>query len=374
MKTTISEHFASLSDARVERTKLHPLITILSIALCAVISGADDWVAIEAYGHAKQAFLGTFLDLTNGIPSHDTFRRVFGLLDPAQFQHCFLAWVRSIERLTSGEVIALDGKRLCGSQQSRRGKGAINLVSAWATENRLVLGQRKVDEKSNEITAIPELLDVLSLKGCIVTIDAMGCQRNIAEVIVAKEADYVLALKGNQPELQEAVSDFFIACLDPKLPIPNVAYLRTVDAAHGRIETRQHWVSDDIAWLAAVTGKPLWPGLRSIGMIQARRRIGERTTTFVRYYLSSLPANATQFAHAARAHWLIENQLHWSLDVSFHEDDNRTRTDEAPQNLAILRHIALNLLQQERATKASMNVKRLTAAWDNDYLLKLLAI
>jgi predicted transposase YbfD/YdcC len=374
MKTTISEQFEGLCDPRVERTKLHPLINILSIALCGVLSGADDWVAIEAYGQTKQAFLSTFLDLTNGIPSHDTFARVFALLDPEQFQHCFLNWIQRIETLTVGEVIAIDGKRLCGSQARGRGKGPINMVSAWATENRLVLGQRKVADKSNEITAIPTLLEVLSLKDCIITIDAMGCQRQIAERIVAKEADYVLALKGNQPELQQAVSDYFGALLDPKQPAISFAYLRTVDAGHGRIEIRQHWVTDDIAWLPAVTGKPLWPGLCSIGMIQAQRRIGQQVTTFVRYYLASLPADAAQFAHAARAHWQIENQLHWSLDVTLHEDANRTRTDFAPQNLAVLRHIALNLLQQDHSTKDSLKVKRLRAAWDDHYLLKLLSI
>jgi predicted transposase YbfD/YdcC len=247
-------------------------------------------------------------------------------------------------------------------------------VSAWATENRLVLGQRKVDNKSNEITAIPELLELLHLKGCIVTIDAIGCQQAIAETILAQEADYLLALKGNQPELFRAVGEYFDALLDPTQQLTNYAYLRTVDAAHGRIETRQHWISEDISWLPAVTGKELWPGLRSIGMIQAQRRIGDQRSTFVRYYLSSLPADVHQFAQAARAHWLIENQLHWSLDVTFHEDANRTSTDFAPQNLAIIRHIALNLFQQERSTKDSLKVKRLRAAWEPDYLLKLLSI
>jgi len=241
-----------------------------------------------------------------------------------------------------------------------------------------VLGQRKVAAKSNEITAIPELLDLLTLKGCIITIDAMAPsghpQREIAETIHSKEADYVLALKGNQPELHQAVVDFFTTVLAPKQATTPFAYRRTVDADHGRIETRQHWISDEIAWLPAVTGKPLWPGLRSIAMIQAQRRIGEQVTTCVRYYLSSLPADAARFAHAARSHWKIENQLHWSLDVSFHEDANRTRTDSAPQNLAVLRHIALNLLQQERTTKASLKVKRLRAAWDTDYLRKVLTL
>lgn len=372
MKTTISEHFAEIEDPRMERTKLHPLLNIITIALCAIISGADDWVAIEAYGRTKREFLGELLDLTNGIPSHDTFRRVFSLLNPEQFQAQFLAWVQNIEQLTNGEVVAIDGKRLRGSRQST--KGAINMVSAWATQNRLVLGQRKVDDKSNEITAIPELLALLHLKGCIVTIDAMGCQQAIAETIIEQEADYLLALKGNQPELFRAVGEYFEALLDPTQKLTNYAYLRTVDAAHGRIETRQHWITEDIHWLPAVTGKALWPGLRSIGMIQAQRRIGDQSSTFVRYYLSSLPADAHHFAQAARAHWLIENQLHWSLDVTFHEDANRTRTDYAPQNLAIVRHIALNLLQQERSTKDSLRVKRLRAAWDHDYLLKLLSI
>lgn len=372
MKTTISAHFAEIQEPRMERTKLHPLINIITIALCAIISGADDWVAIEAYGRTKAEFLGTFLDLTNGIPSHDTFRRVFGLLDPEQFQAQFLSWVQSIEQLTQGEVVAIDGKRLRGSRQST--KGAINVVSAWATQNRLVLGQRKVDDKSNEITAIPELLELLHLKGCIVTIDALGCQQAIASTIIEQEADYLLSLKGNQPELRRAVSEYFEAVLDPKQKMTNFTYLRTVDAAHGRIETRQHWITEDISWLPAATGKALWPGLRSLGMIQAQRRIGAQTSRFVRYYLSSLPPDVHQFAHAARAHWLIENQLHWSLDVTFHEDANRTRTDCAPQNLAIVRHIALNLLQQERSTKDSLKVKRLRAAWDHEYLLKLLSI
>ena len=376
MKTTISEHFGELADPRIERTKLYPLINLITIALCAIISGADDWVAIAAYGRTKREFLGTLVDLTNGIPSHDTFRRVFGLLDPEQFQAQFLAWVQRIEQLTTGEVVAIDGKRLRGSRQST--KGAINLVSAWATQNRLVLGQRKVDDKSNEITALPELLELLHLKGCIVTIDAMAPkgspQQAIAETIIEQEADYLLALKGNQPELFRAVGDYFDALLDPTQKITNFAYLRTVDAAHGRIETRQHWITEEISWLSAVTGKALWPGLRSIGMIHAQRRIGDQRSTFVRYYLSSLPADAQQFAQAARAHWQIENQLHWSLDVTFHEDANRTRTDCAPQNLAIVRHIALNLLQQERSTKDSLKVKRLRAAWDHHYLLKLLSI
>lgn len=372
MKPTISEHFGGLEDPRIERTKLHPLINIITIALCAIISGADDWVAIEAYGRTKEEFLRKILDLRNGIPSHDTFRRVFGLLDPEQFQAKFRSWVQSIEQVTTGEVVAIDGKRLRGSRQST--KGAINMVSAWATQNRLVLGQRKVDDKSNEITAIPELLELLHLKGCIVTIDAIGCQQAIAETIIAQEADYLLALKGNQPELFHAVGDYFEALLDPQQKITNFDYLRTVDAAHGRIETRQHWITEEISWLSAVTGKALWPGLRSIGMIHAQRRMGDQRSTFVRYYLSSLPADAHLFAQAARAHWLIENQLHWSLDVTFHEDANRTRTDCAPQNLAIVRHIALTLLQQERSTKDSLKVKRLRSAWDHHYLLKLLSI
>jgi len=237
-----------------------------------------------------------------------------------------------------------------------------------------VLGQRKVDAKSNEITAIPELLDVLLVKGCIITIDAIGCQRAIAETTCAKEADYVLALKGNQPELHQAVVDFFTTVHNPQQGMSACAYLRTGDADHGRIETRQHWISEEIAWLPAATGKALWPGLRSIAMIQAQRRIGDQVTTFVRYYLTSLPADAARFAQAARSHWKIENQRHWSLDVAFHEDANRTRTDAAPQNLAVLRHIALNLLQQGRSTQASLKVKRLRAAWDTDYLRTVLTL
>lgn len=242
------------------------------------------------------------------------------------------------------------------------------MVSTWATQNRLVLGQRKVDDKSNEITAIPELLELLQLKGWIVTIDAMGGQQTIAGTIVAQAADYLLALKGNQPELFHAVGKSFEVRLDAKQKLTHYAYLRTVEAAHGRIETRQHWMTEAIGWLPSVTGKALWPDLCSLGMIHALRRSAGQTARFVRDYLSSLPADAHQFALAARAHWLIENQLHGSLDVTFHEDANRTRIDFAPQTLAIVRHIALNLLQQERSTKDSLKVKRLRAAWDHDYL------
>lgn len=367
---TIVEHFAHVRDPRVERTKWHPLINILVITICSVIGGADDWVAVEEYGKSKQEWLGKFLDLGNGIPSHDTFGRVFAVLDPTQVQESFVNWVRSVAQLSEGEIVAIDGKQLCGSADGSKGKYAIRMVSAWACANRLVLAQRKVDEKSNEITAIPALLQLLDLHGCIVTIDAIGCQREIAQTIVDQGADYVLPLKENQPALYEAVQEYFADLAAPQ--VRNVRYHKTTDKGHGRLEVRHHWLTDDVEWLAAVTGKARWPGLRTIGMIRAERSTARSTTIHTRYYLASIAPDAQQFAEAARAHWSIENQVHWVLDVAFNEDHNRTRNGHAAQNLAIVRHIALNLVKAETSVKLGVKNRRLKAAWDDAYLAKII--
>ncbi len=370
--TTIHTYFATLHDPRVERTKAHPLLDIITIALCGVICGADTWVDIEEFGKAKQDWLRTFLALPNGIPSHDTFGRVFAALDAEQFQQCFLAWVQAISDLTQGELIAIDGKTLRRSHDRGSGKAAIHMVSAWAARNRLVMGQRKVDAKSNEITAIPELLKVLDLHGCTVTIDALGCQTAIAEQIIAHGADYVLALKDNQEHLHTDVHDTFrYAQAAGFHGIAHDTY-RTVDGAHGRLETRQYWTITDPDCLAYFDPTGARQGLTTIGMVDAERCVNGKTTREQRYYLLSVDMGARAFAEAVRGHWGIENCVHWVLDVTFREDDSRVRIDNAAQNFAVLRHIALNLLRQE-PSKGSIKTKRLRAGWDADYLRKVLS-
>lgn len=367
---SILTHFALLEDPRIERTKEHLLLDIIAIAICAVICGADSWVDIEAYGEAKHEWLKGFLALPNGIPSHDTFARVFARLDPQQLQQCFLNWISDISALTQGEVIAIDGKTLRHSYDKGANKGAIHRVSAWATSNRLVLGQRQVDEKSNEITAIPALLSVLALSGCIVTIDAMGTQKEIASAIIEQQADYVLALKGNQTSLHEDVQWLFEQAHQRQFAQVAHEFHQSIDKGHGRIEIRRCWTLSDLDYLVQ---KPQWKGLRSVAMIQSQRRTSGVTTTETRYYLSSLAGNAQQIAQAVRSHWAIENSLHWVLDVSFAEDQCRIRTENAPQNFALLRQIALNLLTQEKSAKVGVKDKRKKAGWDDAYLCKVLA-
>jgi predicted transposase YbfD/YdcC len=362
------EHFANLPDPRIARHRWHKLSDILVIAVCAVLCGAESFPAIEDFGHEREDWLKQFLELPEGIPSHDTFNRVFRLLDPVQFQACFLSWMQAVAAATAGEVVAIDGKALRRSFDKGTAKRAIHMVSAWATANGVVLGQRKVDAKSNEITAIPELLDLLALTGCIVTIDAMGCQRAIAQKIVVQGADYVLALKGNQPTLEQAVQRFFVTGPAAEVHRTTSAYAEQTGQGHGRVETRCAWISDE---LEAELTAAAWPGLRSIGMVEATRTLAGETTVERRFYLTSLPPDASRFARAVRNHWGIENQLHWTLDVTFGEDQSRLRTGHGPENVAVLRHIALNLLHQEPSTK-SMPRKRLACALNSNYLLKVL--
>lgn len=368
--TTITEHFAELEDPRIDRTKLHPLNNILVIALCAAICGADNWVEIELFGQAKREWFAKFLDLTNGIPSHDTFGRVFARLDAEQFQRCFINWVQAICEVLEEQVVAFDGKTLRRSHNRTIGKDAIHMVSAWATKNQLVLGQVKVDDKSNEITAIPALLDLLELSGCIVTIDAIGCQKEIAQKIVDQGADYVLALKANQGTLHADAQTLFDDAR--AIDFADCDYHKTVDKGHGRIEIRECWATAHPEYLAALYKPEQWAKLQTAVMVRAERRVGEKIETETRYYISSLPGNAKQLNAAVREHWHIENQLHWVLDVTFREDDSRIRIGNAAQNMAVLRHMALNLLKREQSTKRSLRGKRLKAGWDEDYLVQVL--
>ncbi len=360
------EHFRALEDPRVEYLVEHRLLDIIGLTICAVICGADTWVDIELYGQAKEAWLKSFLALPNGIPSHDTIARLFAALNPDTLQSCFLSWVRSVAHLSAGEIIAIDGKTLRHSYDSGGDKGAIHMVSAWASQNRLVLGQVKVDDKSNEITAIPELLKVLDLHGCIVTIDAMGTQTEIAQQIIDQGGDYVLSLKGNQGNIHEDVAQLFE--WTRKIDFKDVAheYCQTLDGGHGRIEIRRHWLLEEVAPLIDANR---WPGLQRVGLVESERRLdGQPPSIEQRYYLLSLDGGVDRFAHAVRSHWGIENQVHWVLDVAFNEDASRIRKDHAPENLALIRHIALNLLRQDTSTNAGIKAKRLKAGWDNDYL------
>jgi predicted transposase YbfD/YdcC len=365
------EHFKTLEDPRAEHLLEHELLDIIGLTICAVVCGADTWVDIENYGYAKQEWLKGFLRLPNGIPSHDTIARLFAALDPQALQECFLSWVRAVAQLSQGEVVAIDGKTLRHSYDTGRGKGAIHMVSAWATQNRLVLGQLKVDAKSNEITAIPQLLEVLDLYGCIVTIDAMGAQKNIAKQIIEAGGEYVLSLKENQGNIHQDVAQLFEWTRKIHFKEIPHEFHQTIDAAHGRVEIRRHWLLDKVEHLIDAH---LWTGLQRVGLVESERRLaGQAPTIEQRYYLVSLDGGVQRFAHAVRSHWGIENQVHWVLDVAFDEDASRVRKDHAPENLALIRHIALNLLRQETSAKGGIKAKRLKAGWDNAYLSCLLS-
>lgn len=368
-KPNIIKHFSSLTDPRILLKTRHKFIDIIVIALCGMLAGADEWTEIADFGRAKEAWFRTFLELPFGIPSHDTFGRVFSMICPDEFERCFLDWVRSAFQDIAPQVVAIDGKTLRRSYDRSSNKAAIHMVSAWATENSLVLGQIKTEEKSNEITAIPELLRVLELKGCIVTIDAMGCQREIVKQIVDQGADYVICLKGNQGTLHKEVELLFQDAKQNNFKNLSHDTYETTDGDHGRIEIRRYTTTEQIDWFE---DKAKWKNLTSFGMVESQREVGDKTTVDTRYFISSLPSDAKIFAHASRGHWGIENSLHWGLDIAFREDESRVRKGHAASNMAIMRHFSLNLIKQDKARKVGVKASRKRAGWDHNYMLRLL--
>ncbi len=366
---SVMEYLAQVSDPRVERTRAHPLENILVIALLAVLCGADSFTTIEAFGRSKKEFLATLLDLESGIPSHDTFGRVFAALDPHALQEAFRAWVNSLVEVTHGEVVAIDGKTLRRSFRDSGNKAFVHMVSAWAAQNRVVLGQLKTDAKSNEITAIPKLLDLLHIKGATVTIDAMGCQKDIAEKIVMRGANYMLAVKENQPTLFEDVQAAFAAAVDNPDYDKIVDFTETVDKGHGRTEVRRCMTCSNIE---TITKRADWKGLGCVVLVEAERTVGTKTSTEQRYYISSQKNLRAKNALAiVRAHWGIENALHWVLDLAFREDECRVRAGHAAENFAVLRHFTLNLLKNVKS-KVGIKTRRLQAGWDHAFLLQVL--
>ena len=365
---SILKQFSQLKDPRVDRTKQHKLIDVIAIAICAVICGANGWTDVAMFGRSKQSWLKTFLELPNGIPSHDTFGRVFAMLDAEQFERCFVNWVREVSELTKGEVIAIDGKTLRRSADRANGKSALHLVSAWSSANRLVLGQRKVDGHSNEIKSIPELLRILDVSGSIVTIDAMGCQKKVASAIVERKADYVLALKDNQRELYEDVKDTF-----EQWDESAGDSFETVEKSHGRIEKRRCWTVTDSECIDYLNDNVEWRNLSSVAMVECERLMEGVKTKQRRYYISSLRVDAKTLLESARRHWEIENSLHWVLDMGFREDESRVRKGNSAENLSVLRRMAMNLLRQDKSVKVGIEAKRKRAGWDEEYLLKILS-
>ena len=371
----LTTHFSSLEDPRIDRRREHDLLDILGLTIVAVICGADDWVGIETFGKARIDFLLQFLNLANGIPSHDTLGRLYKALCPKSLEKCFSSWIQAICDLAEGEVVAIDGKCLRGSHERQGGKAAIYMVNAWASQNGLCLGQVKVNEKSNEITAIPELLDLLDLSGCIVTIDAMGTQKHIAQKIIDKKADYLLSLKQNHGALYDEVQATFKHLSDTRFTQRD----DTWDKGHGRIESRVCYavdlLADDFDWILSEDLNQ-WPELSSITLVQSVRYLQDgRIEKQERYFLSSLKlseCSAADINQAVRAHWAVENQLHWTLDVAFREDHSRVRKGNADQNFAIIRRLALGLIKKDAKSKVGVQNRRMKAAWDQKYLMRVL--
>ena len=373
-KLNFLDYFKDIKDPRIERKKLYQIEEILLITICGVICGAEGWSDLALFGNKKIDYLKTILPFNNGIPTDDTFRRFFRALEPDEFKQRFIDWVKALQ-ISNPKFISIDGKTLRRSYDNAGNKNAIHMVSAWCSEQGMVLGQFKTEEKSNEINAIPQLLDLLSIEGAVITIDAMGCQKKIAKKIIAKKADYVLAVKDNQQALHREIADFFT--LHQTLEYQNSGYqfkqYEEVDKGHGRIEIRKYTALDEIMWMDAAY---IWEGLRSITMVESTRIINDKTTSETRYYISSLSADINHLAKAIRSHWGIENNLHWVLDVTFNEDQLRIRKGNAPQNIAIVKHVALNLLKQAQKKLKGVSIKALrkAAGWDNDTISSILGV
>lgn len=369
MKISLIKRFDLLEDPRIDRHKLYPLGEILLITLATILTGGESYEDMRIFGLSKLEFLKSFMPFTNGIPSADTFERVLSLLNPQVFGECFMEWTNDLKE-NIPEIIAIDGKTLRGSKKPSSALRPLHMVNAWAAHNRLVLGCEAVHEKSNEIDAIPKILDLLTLKGAIVTMDAMGCQKAITNQIVSKEGNYVIALKGNQGSLHQDVQDFFELEAKTEFKEIEVEEHQTIDKGHGRLETRRYILCNDIAWLKE--RHPEWSTLQGIGFVYATREIKGIVMEETRYFITSLKKGVSPFAEAVRIHWTIENSLHWVLDVSFHEDSSRIRFKTATQNLAIIRRAVLNLIQQDPNKKNSKKGKKLMAAWNETYLKSLL--
>ena len=367
-KSSIQIHFASLSDPRTRKVT-YPLMTFVVIAICAVICGADDFVGIVKFAKAKRSWLRKIVDLTKGIPSHDRFNAIFAAIKPAEFERCLLSWITALHEVTSGQVIVIDGKTLRGRFDKASSKSAIHMVSAWATANSISLGQVVTDAKSNEITAIPKLLEMLALEGAIVTIDAMGCQTGIAQQITDLGGDYVLNVKGKQRTLRDGIEQVFADFLDDNPSERPVRMCHEKRKAHGRQESRWCYVGEVPKTLP---GRERWPGLKAIGMVISNTTRDEKECADIRYYILSKKLSAKKFAKVVASHWAIENQLHWQLDVTFREDHSRIRKGHADVNFSTLRKTALVMLKNETTNKVGIKNKRLTTGWDDDYLLKVL--
>lgn len=372
-KCSILNHYQFLPDPRIGKNIMYELLDIIGLTICAVISSADTWNEIEQYGHLHFNWLSSFLSLNNGIPSHDTIRRIFSIIDPDDFEKCFLNWIHSIRKLTKGEIIAVDGKTLRHSFDTKSSKKAIHMISAWASINNIVLGQRKTYEKSNEITAIPELLSILAIKNCIITIDAMGCQKKIVNTILDKKADYILAVKANQGTLYNKINSFFDKSYIDSLD--GFDYYESPECnKHGRVDLRKHYIFQCGENTLGEKINNEWSNINIIAKVESQRLINGNLKIENRYYISSLKCNAEELSQKIRSHWNIENKLHWSLDISFREDECRKRFGHSGENFAKIRRIALNILKNEKSINIGIASKRKMAGWGTGFIEKILGL